>query len=40
MPELHEALLLWILARQAQPAAARAYVPLVDPSPEPFLPFS
>ena len=36
MPELHEALLLWVLARQA--IGARALAPLADPSSEPFPP--
>lgn len=38
MPELHEALLLWVLARQAIGAGARALAPLADPSSEPFPP--
>jgi hypothetical protein len=38
VPELHEALLLWIVARQAFSTGARAIAPLVDPSSEPFPP--
>lgn len=38
MPELHEALFLWILARQALASGARVLVPLADPSSEPFPP--
>lgn len=38
VPELHEALLLWVVARQALLAGARALAPLADPSSEPFPP--
>lgn len=40
MTELHEALLLWTEARQAMLATARLFVPLLDPSTEPFPPFA
>jgi hypothetical protein len=37
--ELHEALLLWIVARQAL-SSLRALAPLTDPSSEPFSPLA
>jgi hypothetical protein len=40
MPELHEALSLWVQARQALAGGFRVLVPFVDPSSEPFLPLA
>jgi hypothetical protein len=40
VPELHEALLLWVLARQAFSTAARGLAPLADPASEPFPPLA